>query len=411
MNILYIDHYVGSPEYGMEYRPYYLAREWAKAGHSVRMLGADRSHLRIKEPQLEGAFAKESIDGIEYFWIKTPAYEGNGFGRIWNMLAFLTRAWRYKRVYLDGWKPDAVIASSTYPLDNYLAAMITGETGARHIYEVHDLWPLSPIELGGYSKLHPFVVVMQAAENYAYRKCDAVVSLLPAAEPHMREHGLAAGKYSYVPNGIDIAEWEAAHAPLPQAHADAIARSRKEGRCIVMYAGGHGISNSLDHYLDAAKTSGDMTVDFYMVGSGQEKDRLVRRIQDEGIANLISLPAVKKACLPSLLAEADVLYVGHQRQSLYRFGVSPNKVMDYMMAGKPVVQAIEAANNLVGEAGCGMSIRAEDSNAILEAVRTIVSMSDADKAAIGKRGRDYALANHDYRVLAIRFLEVLAGGK
>ena len=76
MNILLINHYAGSPEYGMEYRPYYLAREWIKNGHNVRIVAASESHVRHKHPVLNGKVSFENIDNIEYVWVKTPIYQG-----------------------------------------------------------------------------------------------------------------------------------------------------------------------------------------------------------------------------------------------------------------------------------------------------------------------------------------------
>ena len=67
MRILYINHYAGSPRHGMEFRPYYLAREWVKAGHEVNMLAADTSHLRQTNPQLTAKYQDEDIDGIRQF--------------------------------------------------------------------------------------------------------------------------------------------------------------------------------------------------------------------------------------------------------------------------------------------------------------------------------------------------------
>ena len=90
MNILLINHYAGSPQYGMEYRPYYLAREWVKLGHNITIVGADFSHLRIKQPTA----GEEYIDGIRYVWLSTPVYQGNGLGRIKNMLSFLWKLYR-----------------------------------------------------------------------------------------------------------------------------------------------------------------------------------------------------------------------------------------------------------------------------------------------------------------------------
>ena len=111
--------------------------------------------------------------------------------------------------------------------------------------------------------------------------------------------------------------------------------------------------------------------------------------------------------LPSLLAVMDVCYIGLQRQPLFRFGVSPNKLMDYMMAGKPVIHAIEAGNDLVAESGCGISVPPEDPVAIAEAIKKLMSMSSAEREEMGGRGKEYVIANHDYKVLARKFLEAM----
>ncbi|RBL65522.1 glycosyltransferase WbuB, partial [Pseudomonas sp. MWU13-2625] len=131
MRILYINHYAGSPRHGMEFRPYYLAREWVKAGHEVNMLAADVSHLRQTHPQADGKYQDEDIDGIRYTWCKTCPYEGNGVGRVLNIFSFLGKVMGLSGRYLKQWRPDVVIASSTYPLDTIPAAWIAGKTGAR----------------------------------------------------------------------------------------------------------------------------------------------------------------------------------------------------------------------------------------------------------------------------------------
>ena len=102
----------------------------------------------------------------------------------------------------------------------------------------------------------------------------------------------------------------------------------------------------------------------------------------------------------------DALYIGLQRQPLFRFGVSPNKLMDYMMAAKPVISAIDAGNDMVADAQCGISIAPEDSNAIANAAKTLAGMSKEELDAMGQRGRDYILQHHEYDGLSRDFLDV-----
>ena len=119
--IVLLDHYVGSPEMGMEFRPYYMAQEWIKLGYDVRLVGGDYSHLRIKNPSISKDFSDEEIDGIHYTWIKTGAYEGNGVKRAISMIKYVVKMLVKARKLAREWKPDVVISSSTYPLDTYVA--------------------------------------------------------------------------------------------------------------------------------------------------------------------------------------------------------------------------------------------------------------------------------------------------
>ncbi len=410
MNIILINHYAGSNRHGMEYRPYFMAKRWVQAGHQVTIVAASFSHLRGLNPDMQGkGTMEEMIDGVRYFWIRCPEYKGNGMGRIRNMLTFLAGLYRYQKQITAQGKPDAVIASSTYPLDIYPAHQIAKKNGAKLIYEVHDLWPLSPMELGGMSAKHPYIMLMQAAENYCYKHSDAVVSILPCAKEHMVEHGMAPEKFVCIPNGIVKEDWEAPIDPEKAPYRELLQEFHNQGYFLIGYTGAHGIANALDSFIEAGGMLKDKKIKLILVGQGPERDRLMQKVVDLGLRNTVELlSAVKRSDVPALLSEMDALYVGLQRQPLFRFGVSPNKLMDYMMAAKPVIFAIEAGNDMVKDAGCGVSIPPEDSKAIAEAAIELASTPPEKLAEMGKRGQKYILENHEYQILSDRFLEVLS---
>lgn len=402
MNILLINHYAGSPSLGMEFRPYYMAREWLKMGHQTRIVGASFSHLRKQQPVKK----KEVVDGISYSWIKTNCYQGNGIGRIVSMAEFIGKLFLGYKQLLRDFVPDVVIASSTYPLDNYIAEKIARHYKAKMVYEIHDLWPLSPMELGGYSPHHPFIRVMQRAEDFAYRHCDGVVCMLPKAAEHCIEHGLPAEKFHYVPNGIVLEDWEQPE-PLPAEHRQLIGRLKAEGRFLIGYAGGHALSNSLDVLMDAAKRMDKQRFAIVLVGNGTEKERLCQRIVNEHIENVWFLNPIPKKAIPSFLAEMDILYLGWNRNPLYRFGISPNKIFDYMMSEKPVVHAVEAGNDPVAEADCGLSVEPGNAGAIADAMEKLSQMSEEERRQMGANGKRFVLENHTYSVLAKRFIDCI----
>ena len=409
MRILLINHYAGSLQHGMEYRPFYLAREWVRLGHRVRIIAASASHVRTQAPQLGGnASVDETIDGIDYRWIATPRYRGNGLGRLINMSAFLARLSLQAHRLADEDRPDVVIASSTYPLDIWPAHRIARRAGARLLFELHDLWPLSPMELGGYSRWHPFIQLLQAAENFACRNADAIVSVLPKVRDHLEAHGMAPHKLHIVPNGFDPREWAEHSGDLAGPLGAALHGLRSAGKFIVGYAGTHGLANALDTLLHAAALTDDPRIAFVLVGGGPEKCRLQAVSRQLQLNNLSFFDPVPKQQVPALLRHFDVAYLGWQRQRLYRYGISPNKLIDYMMAARPILHAVEAGNDPVAEAACGLTVAPQDPQALVHGLLALFMATPGERAAMGRRGQRYAVDNLSYAVLGQRFLHACA---
>lgn len=401
MNIILINHYAGSNIHGMEFRPYYLAREWVKMGHNVTIIAASFSHLRQKNPDIS-AITEEVVDGIKYIWLPVNKYQGNGVMRFKNMLAFIYQLYKNMGKFI-GLKPDVVIASSTYPLDSYPAYKLAKKTGAKFVFELHDLWPLSPMELGGMSKWHPFIILMQKAEDFWCAHADKVISILPKTEEYLRTRGLKYGKICHIPNGIVLSEYDNV-LPLKADYAELLDKLHNSGKFLIGFAGAHGIANALNVLLYAAEKLQNTDAYFVLVGQGQEKENLKALVQKLKLDNVLFLDSIPKKMVPAFLNKMDVLYIGWQNKSIYRFGISPNKLMDYMMASKPILHSVTAGNDLVQEANCGISVPAEDVDAVADAIKKFMVMSKAELSALGKNGKEYVIKHHDYKVLAEKFI-------
>ena len=334
MKIMLINHYAGSDTYGMEFRPYYMAREWVKLGHEVVIVAADYSHLRKINPVIKKNFTQEIIDGIKYVWIKTPTYHGNGVKRAINMAAFFFKVkcglGRLAREYA----PEAVIASSTYPFDFYLARRLAKRTGGRCYFELHDLWPLTQIELYGMSNKNPYVRLLQKAEDTAYRYAEKIISVLPDAYKHMEERGFNADKFVYIPNGINLYPQQGP--PEQTAQVKLIAERRAQGKFIVMYLGGFSLANALEELIGASKFIDDDVL-IVLVGSGVKKQELIELDRKTASGKVLFLDAVPKDEVQDVLSAADCLYIGAKRCTLYRYRAGMNKLYDYMLAAKPVI--------------------------------------------------------------------------
>ena len=404
MNILYINHYAGSLDMGMEFRPFYLAREWQKMGHKVRIVAADYSHLRKVNPVVKKDFDIQTIEGIEYQWIKTSKYQGNGMARAKTMMEFCTKLHLHARTIVEEFHPNLVIASSTYPLDTYPAQRIAHIGNCKYYHEVHDMWPSTLYEVGGMSRHNPFVVLMQIAENSAYSNCDKCISLLPFAESYMKKHGLKDGCFLNIQNGIVESDWEN-YETIPDEHRKLF--EELQDKFVVGYFGGHAISNALDKCLDVAKNikeKGESDIHFVFVGDGVEKQRLVERAEKESISNVHFLPPVSKRAVPDLLHYFDCSYMSGLDSPLYRFGLCLNKMYDSMMAGIPIVCAFNAPDTLVRTYNCGYQCDPSDEEGVVQSILNIKNMSIEDRKQLGDNGKKAILNSFTFRRLAEEFL-------
>jgi len=406
MKILLINHYAGGPQYGMEYRPYHMAQEWRRLGHDVTIVGASYSHLRLRNP--EPTQSKSMLmNGLGTIWLPTPSYRGNGVARAVNIVEFARRLRAASGQLARKLRPNLVITSSTHPMDIYGGRRIARLNGGIWFHEVHDLWPLTLIELGGMPRWHPFVRLLQRAEDQAYRTADRVVSMLPAALPYMEAHGLNPARFQYVPNGVALDDWQHPE-PLPSPHSEVLGRLRAQSRFVVGYAGGFATSNDLESLLASQSYLHRPDIHFVLVGDGDYRQELVTRYGGERVT---FLPPVPKVAIPSLLECFDVCFVGYRRSPLYRFGVNPNKMFDYMMAARPIISAIAAANDPVSEARAGLTVAPEDPVAIAHAIELLAAEPASERRARGERARELVRERYDYRVLAARVLEGLPGAE
>lgn len=407
MNILIINHYAGSDGYGMEFRPFYFGRELVKLGHDVTVLAASYSHLRRKNPDVPVDFTEEMIEGVRYVWLKTPAYRKNDIRRMLNMATFLRKLKRYAPRIAEAYRPDAVVASSTYPYDVREARRIADccAKPCRVLYEIHDLWPLSLIELYHLSEKNPYIRSLQKAENNAYRLSDGVISILPHADRHIHELGFSDVPFYYVPNGVVP---DAPAGDAPESVLRAVAKARAKGKCILMYLGGFSKANALDDLLDAAPLL-PFGMQLFLVGGGPLKAEMEETVRKNDLSNVTILPAVQKRQVQNVLRLADALYIGAKRTPLYRYGVGMNKIYDYMLSGRPILYAVESSNNPVAEADCGIRIAAEDPQEIASGAQMLLQMTEEERARLGANGSRYVRQYHDYRILAEQFAAACAG--
>lgn len=363
MNILLVNHYAGSVYHGMEYRPYYLAREWVRSGHNVTIVAADQSHLRSIQLSMDASIRCEKIDGISYIWLKTTKYEGNGIQRAINMASFVAGIFRFNKQIIKIGKPDVVVASSTYPLDIFPCHFLAKRSDAKLIYEIHDLWPLSPMELGNMPWYHPFILCMQVAENWCYKYCDAVVSILPKVLDHVTSHGLTPEKLHIVPNGITDF-WLGSHRPKMLKGNDEFS---------LVYAGDFTVNKNIVSILTVLERliANGYKVHFEAIGLGRpnEQASYVRKVKNmsKNVDYIKLTPAMCSADLLKKYCMADIFIMISHTET---FGLV---YAEALSQGLPIVytkgQGIDGTfpDKLVGRA-----VDSRDLNDIYDGIRYVI---------------------------------------
>lgn len=398
-----INQYASTPDTGMGGRHYYLAQELAALGHDVCVVAASESHLLRESRQFSSEFLIEKYEGFRFIWVKVPKYlQAHSRQRVLNWFTVSNKVEKLPELLQD--KPDVVYLSSPALVCIWGARKLAKKTGAKLVFEVRDIWPLTLIHLGNYSRWHPFVMYLQRLEDFAYKKADYVFSNLKNAVEHMKSRGLDERKFSWIPNGFSLSE-VSQKIPLPLELETQIPKDR----FIVGYTGTIGVANCLDSLVLAAEILKDEEkIFFVVVGEGKEKPHVMKMAQEKGLKNILFLDPIHKSLIPAMLEKFDACFIAWKDVALYRFGIGANKIPEYLQSARPIIHAYSGACDPITEYGAGITVPAEDHQAMAQAITKIHQMSPEERAQMGARGHQAALDHYEYSSLAAKLSSIFS---
>jgi glycosyltransferase involved in cell wall biosynthesis len=408
--IWYLHHYAGAPSLGMSYRPYYLSQEFNKQGYKTWIVGASFHHLMHTPTLQTDPVCHKTIDEQDFLFLKTPVYKGNSPKRFLNMLTYAWSLWRHRKEILNiTGAPSAIIVSSAHPFHYFFARRIAKQHNARLIFEVRDLWPLSLIELLNVSPSNPIVTLLNRIEKFAYRTADYVVSLLPYAFDYMSARGLSSDRFVHISNGITTLETQNTSQALSEHCQQLIANQKQQGRFLLGYAGAHGPPNSLDDLIQALlilKNEGYDKVHCFLVGDGCMKQSLQELVKNYDLNSVTFFDKLPKKAVGSFLQSMDAVYLGWKNKPLYRYGISPNKLFDYMSSAKPILHAFSGPHDLIKQNGLGLTVEAESPAAIAVGIKAMVALAPEDLKAMGNKGKNDVLSQFTYEQLGKKYIKL-----
>jgi glycosyltransferase involved in cell wall biosynthesis len=361
-------------------RHYEMAEFLAEKGHGVTIIASPVSYLsgKIRSVRTRWSEKENPLPGITI--IRTFTYSGlhrSFFHRLISFFSFMLSSFV---AGLRVGKVDVVWGTSPPIFQGFTAWLLARLKGAAFLFEVRDLWPAFAIAVGVLR--NPLLIRASLwLEEFLYHRADRVMVNSPGFISHVITHG--ARWVELIPNGADPAMFD------PCQDGDLFRREHDlTGKFVVLYAGAHGFSNNLGVILQAARELSALeSIRFVLIGDGKEKNNLVTMAKDLGLNNVLFLPPIPKVQMPLALAAADACIAILKPLDAYKT-TYPNKVFDYMAAGRAVILAIDGViREVVESAGAGIFTPPGDPGKLAEAVRQLFTAPQTCRQ-MGLAGRD-----------------------
>jgi colanic acid biosynthesis glycosyl transferase WcaI len=404
VKILYVSQYF-PPEMGAPAaRAAELSRHWARMGHEVTVLTGFPNHptgvVPMEwRPHLRHLVYKEIIDGV--FVVRTwlwPLPNRKAHERVRNYASFCASA-SVSGLGLE--KPDVVIGTSPQLLVALAGWWLAWWKRVPFVFEVRDLWPESLAAVGAGREGSALHRALAAVAGFLYRHSKHIVVVTPAFKHHLMQHWrVPEKKISIVENGVETDLF----CPCPVTRVPGT-----EDRFLICYIGTMGMAHGLETLIAAAEQLQHKLPNalFLLIGEGAEKERMVKLAAAQGLTNICFLGQQPRERIPAYISGADACLVMLKKTELFKT-VIPTKLLEYMACEKPVIVAVDGqARQIVEEAGAGIFVEPEDSDALAEAVRVLASDSD-ERRHMGIRARHYIVANLSRERTAQTYITALA---
>lgn len=394
-----INQFAGTPTSGWGERHYYFSKYWIKKGYNVVILSAAYSHMFKNQPITNGEkYTIEKIEeNITFCWVKIPKYKADGTAsKLFAGLIFSINVIFINKNILP--KPNFIIVSSP-PIFSSIAGWLLKKKlkADKFLFEIRDLWPLTPMFLKGYSKWHPAIMVMAWFQKIGYKKSNYIVSVLPNSKEYISKISKKPEKFNWIPNGID--ENLLQNEELPEKIINTIPKDK----FIVGYTGTMGMANALEYFAEASNIINNDNIHFVFVGDGYLKKELKNIIKGN---NVTFVPKINKNQVQNILSFFDVCFIGRNNTPLFDYGVSSNKYFDYMLSKTPVIVSSRRIKDPVELSNCGIIVKPENALAIKDGILKFYNMPKEELKIMGEKGYDYVKKYHNFDYLSDKYIKL-----
>jgi glycosyltransferase involved in cell wall biosynthesis len=381
-------------------RWYFLGQALREHGVEVEIVSSSSFHKYIQPPLLTAEFEAQDIDGLLYHWIRTRPYAGRGVGQVLNQFDFVRKLFRYRKLLQDR-RPDAVLASSPHPFVIYPARSVAKALRVPLIYETRDLWPEALIQLGKLPRWHPYILLNAHAEHFAVKHAATIFSVKQGEGQYFaRKYGSAAPPFAYIPNGF-LPGKAGSQSP------DNLAELRARYRIVVGYVGAISRYYGLDELVELAARFRDRNdIGFVVFGGGDQAEEIQTHARNLGLHNFHMPGKILRTQVESAIAQFDICYAGLEDLEVHKYGISCNKIFEYMYGAKPVLASYRAGYDPVALSGGGITVPRGDAGALDSALQKLLASGER-REEMGEQGRRYFDEHHDFKRIAVSLNEKL----
>ncbi|MBK8055149.1 MAG: glycosyltransferase family 4 protein [Saprospiraceae bacterium] len=402
--IWYISKYAIAPPYGNATRQFYFSKYFAIKGYNTILMTSYSSGIKNIEPNIFDQYFKyDVIDGVHHYLLRGPLISlGFSFKRILSWVKYEWYVFKLGNDIVKKQKPDAIIVSSLSLLTIINGIYFKWKFGCKFILEIRDIWPLTLIEIGSYSRYNPIILFLGFIEQLGYKYADNIIGLMPNLILHIPQK--YKNKVHHIPQGIELNPYR--KSDFSDTTLGIIGKINQSNFNII-YTGSIGQVNDVEKMIEILIECYKINqrILFHIVGDGTQKKNLMEKYKNN--KNIIFHNAIPKSDVPFLLShfEANIIHVSPH--NIYRYGISPNKLNEYLLSSNPTILIYDGYKSTIEESDGGFVISSLNFENIVTSILNISNMNVATLKQKGKNGREYALKNLDYSILSEKYLKII----
>ncbi len=378
-------------------------------GYEVTVFASSFDNFQRKEVISKKNIEYSNHDGVNFVWIKTPSYQGNDSKRIKNMVTFFSKILFTLGTGREG-KPDIIIGSSPHLLSGLAGSLLSTRFRVPFLLELRDVWPEDLIELGALKENSLNHKILKGIANHLYHRADHILSVPPKLHTWLANKGIPLDKITPLPNGVFTNEKSALEMPDSLKEIfDSEANKFK-----LLYMGAHGVANKLTNIVDTAayirehRPEQFKKLAFFLVGGGQEKEKVIAKTKELKLNNIHFHDPVSKAAVNAAMQNSDALLVHlAAAETFSQFGRSPNKLYDYLKAGKPVLFSTLDTETIVDKAKAGYTFVPENPQDFANVIDRLMNLNPEQYKQLGLNGQEAVKRHYDLDYLSQRLANVI----